>query len=103
MCPHCGFSHKDCQCRAIAAKKIRGDGKIRVSRESKGRKGNGVTLINGLPLNENELKILAKQLKQLCGSGGAVKQGVIEIQGEHRDKLVTELCKMGYQALKAGA
>ena len=80
-----------------------GDGKVRVSRESKGRKGKGVTLISGLALNETELKNLARQLKQLCGSGGSVKNGVIEIQGEHREKLVTELCRLGHKALQTGA
>ena len=59
--------------------------------------------MSGLALNEDDLKTLAKQLKQLCGSGGAVKNGVIEIQGEHRDTLVAELNKRGYRALKAGA
>lgn len=81
---------------------IKGDGTIRISRESKGRKGKGVSLITGLPLTETELKALAKKLKQLCGSGGAVKDGVIEIQGDHRDKLLQALIDSGYQAKKSG-
>lgn len=83
-------------------KHIIGDGIVRVSRESKGRKGKGVSLISGLPLPPDELKALAKKLKQLCGSGGAVKDGVIEVQGEHRDKLLEALINAGYQAKKSG-
>ena len=75
---------------------------MRVSRQTKGRKGSGVCLINGLPLGEAELKKIAKQLKQKCGSGGAVKKGVIEIQGDHREVLVEALIKMGYKAKLAG-
>jgi len=102
LCPDCGSKLSACKCREIAAERIRGDGKVRVSRESKGRKGSGLSLISGLPLPEKELKVLAKKLKQICGSGGAVKNGVIEIQGEHRDRLVAELIKLGYSAVKAG-
>jgi translation initiation factor 1 len=79
-----------------------GDGVVRVSRQTSGRKGSGVCLITGLPLAEAELKKIAKQLKQQCGSGGAVKNGVIEIQGEHRATLVVVLLKLGYQAKLAG-
>lgn len=81
---------------------LKNDGVVRITRESKGRKGKGVSLINGLPLAADELKALAKKLKQLCGSGGAVKNGVIEIQGDHRDKLLAALIELGYQAKKAG-
>jgi translation initiation factor 1 len=81
---------------------VKGDGIVRISRESKGRKGKGVSLISGLPLRADELKVLAKKLKQLCGSGGAVKDGIIEIQGDHRDKLLEALVDLGYQAKKAG-
>ncbi len=82
--------------------RAKSDGKVRVSKETKGRKGSGVSLISGLTLSEQELKVLAKKLKQICGSGGAVKNGIIEIQGEHRDKLVEELIKLGFLAIKAG-
>ena len=102
LCPACGSKLSACKCQQLSAPLTSGDGKIRVSRESKGRKGNGVSLISGLPLSELELKVLAKKLKQICGSGGAVKRGIIEIQGEHRDKLVAELIKLGYSAVKAG-
>jgi len=80
----------------------KGDGVVRVSRQTKGRKGKGVTLINGVPLAGDELKNLAKQLKQKCGSGGTVKNGVIEIQGDHRDTVVAELSKQEWTVKKAG-
>ncbi len=79
-----------------------GDGCVRVSRESKGRRGKGVTLISGLPLDAKGLQKLAKQLKRRCGAGGTVKDGIIEIQGEHRDLLLQELVALGYKAKRAG-
>ena len=100
MCPGCGQPVDECICGEELAPQ--GDGIVRVSRETKGRKGKGVTLITGVPLKSNELKALAKQLKQRCGTGGAVKDGVIEIQGDQRDLLVEELKKKGYQVKKAG-
>ena len=75
---------------------------MRLQRESKGRGGKGVTLITGLPLNSDELKKLAKELKQLCGTGGTVKDGVIEIQGEQREKLKPFLEKKGFKVKIAG-
>ncbi len=71
-------------------------------RETKGRKGKGVTLINGLPLEIDALKKLAKSLKQKCGSGGSVKNGVLEIQGDHRDVLEDHLSELGYKVKRAG-
>jgi translation initiation factor 1 len=61
-----------------------------------------VTVITGLPFDETELAELATRLKKLCGAGGAVRNGVIEIQGDHRDRLVTELCKLGLEAKRSG-
>ena len=75
---------------------------VRVSRQTKGRKGSGVCLVTGVPLGESELKKLAKQLKKKCGTGGTLKNGVIEIQGDHRQTLVDALIKAGYQAKLAG-
>lgn len=72
-----------------------------MERSTKGRKGKGVTLINGLPLEGTPLKEFAKKLKQKCGTGGTVKNGVIEIQGDHRDLLVDHLNMLGYKAVKA--
>jgi translation initiation factor 1 len=73
-----------------------------VGREVAGRKGKGVSVITGLPLNEAELEALATRLKSACGAGGAVKDGKIEIQGDHRDRLVAELQKLGYDAKRSG-
>jgi translation initiation factor 1 len=79
-----------------------GPAKIRVAREVAGRGGKGVTVVTGLPLNAADLEELAGKLKRSCGAGGAVRGDRIEIQGEHRDKLVAELAKLGYDAKRAG-
>ena len=75
---------------------------MRVSREVAGRGGKGVSVIRGLPLDAPALEELATRLKRLCGAGGSVRDGAIEIQGEHRDRLVAELAKLGYAAKRAG-
>lgn len=75
---------------------------MRVGRETAGRSGKGVSVITGLPLSALQLETLATQLKKLCGAGGAVKGGNIEIQGDHRDRLVLELVKLGYEAKRSG-
>lgn len=80
----------------------KGDGVVRVGRETKGRKGKGMTVITGIPLHPDGLKDLAKKLKQKCGTGGTVKGQVIEIQGDHRDLLIPELQSMGYTVKKSG-
>lgn len=89
VCPGCGQPAAQCVCKA----KVRpvGDGIVRVSRETAGRKGKGVTVIKGLPLDDAALTTLGKQLKVLCGSGGTVKDGVVEIQGDHLDKVLAWL------------
>lgn len=101
MCPECGEPAHAGDC-SVPAATPKGDGVVRVSRETKGRKGKGVTLITGVPLAEAELLALAKQLKARCGTGGTVKDGVIEIQGDQRDLLVEELKKKGWVVKKAG-
>jgi translation initiation factor 1 len=75
---------------------------VRVGRETKGRAGKGVTTVTGLRLSPADLEALAARLKKRCGSGGTVREGVIEIQGEHRDTLVAELGKLGWPAKKSG-
>ncbi|WP_022665366.1 translation initiation factor Sui1 [Desulfospira joergensenii] len=103
ICPSCGKPSDKCICKKKKTDMIpKGDGKIRVERSTKGRKGKGVTLITGLPLEASSLKALAKELKQKCGTGGTVKKGVIEIQGDHRDLLTEHLKSLGYQAIRAG-
>jgi translation initiation factor 1 len=79
-----------------------GGARVRVGREVAGRGGKAVTVITGLPLEAAQLDALAGRLKRLCGAGGAVKGSVIEIQGDHRDRLVAELCKLGLEAKRSG-
>ena len=103
MCPGCEKPVAQCSCRkgsnVVTPAK---DGIVRVGRETKGRKGAGVTVISGLPGSEDDLKKLAAELKRKCGAGGALKDGQIEIQGEHRDRLVAELEKLGYRVKRSG-
>jgi len=101
MCPVCSNPVSVCSCQKknISAKQ---DGIVRVSRQTKGRKGKGVTLITGVPLDFEGIKSLGKQLKKKCGTGGTVKDGIIEIQGDHRDLLVTELQKKGWTVKRSG-
>ncbi|BFM17434.1 stress response translation initiation inhibitor YciH [Maricurvus nonylphenolicus] len=85
------------------AERPTGDGIVRLKRETKGRKGKGVTLVTGLDLPDGELKKLAKELKQKCGVGGALKDGVIEIQTDDRDKLKSLLEAKGHTVKLAGS
>ncbi len=101
MCPRCRRPVRDCTCGTGAAPKP-GSGPVRVGRETKGRAGKGVTVVTGVPLAGEALEALAKELKRRCGSGGTVKDGVIEIQGDHRDLLVAELQKKGWNVKRSG-
>ena len=76
--------------------------RVRVGREVAGRGGKAVTVITGLTWDAEQLDELATRLKRLCGAGGAVKDGRIEIQGDHRDRLVAELCRLGLSAKRSG-
>lgn len=101
MCSGCNRPAASCSCaKKPAARKS--DGIVRVGRQTKGRKGSGVTVITGLTLTPDQLRDLAAQLKKKCGAGGAVKDGVIEIQGEHRELLMTTLQQLGYTVKQAG-
>ena len=103
MCPACGEPVARCVCRQRQAGAISdGDGIVRVSRETKGRKGKGVTLSAGVPVDENRRRSLAKDHKRKCGAGGTGKDRIIEIQGDHRDLLVEELTKQGYTVKRVG-
>lgn len=102
MCPDCGKAIHACHCSLQAKGAVLGDGNVRIQRETKGRKGKGVTLITGLPLAEAELKALAKELKQRCGTGGSVKNGVVEIQGDQRQLLLSALQEKGYKVKLSG-
>ena len=101
MCPACRQPVAQCVCRQAAAVPA-GDGVVRVSRETKGRGGKAVTLVKGLALQADALSGLGKQLKAACGSGGTVKDGVIEIQGDHVDKVMTALKAQGHTVKRAG-
>jgi len=101
MCPRCGRPVAACICKKQAVHPV-GDGVVRVQRESKGRKGKTVTLVTGLSLTEEQMHSLLSDLKRLCGSGGALKDGVLEIQGDHRDNVLEELKKRGIKAKKVG-
>lgn len=100
LCSKCGQPILDCICNIQAY--THGDGVVRVQRESKGRKGKTVTLIRGVPLDNEALRYLLSELKRQCGAGGTVKDGVMEIQGDHRDKLFEELKKRGYKVKIVG-
>ncbi len=107
ICPDCSQPVAQCQCAAnkkalAAAGSASPDGVVRVQRETKGRGGKSVTLVRGLGLELDALSALAKQLKAACGSGGTVKDGVIEVQGDHVATLVAGLEKRGYRVKRVG-
>lgn len=101
MCRACGQPVALCACSTASARPG-GDGVVRVGRQTQGRKGKGVTVVTGVPLAGAELEALAAQFRKRCGSGGAVKDGVIEIQGDHRDLLLAELTKRGWTVKRSG-
>ncbi|MBW8017425.1 MAG: translation initiation factor Sui1 [Planctomycetes bacterium] len=101
MCPDCEKPADQCIC-SQKAQVYTGDGIVRVSRQTKGRKGKGVTIITGVPLVGDDLKKLATELKQKCGCGGTIKNSAIEIQGDKRDTVVEQLKKKGYTAKRSG-
>ncbi len=101
ICPGCRQAVALCTCKqnkTLAS----GDGVVRVSRETKGRGGKAVSLVKGLSLGSEELIALGKQLKAGCGSGGTVKDGVIEVQGDHCERLVEMLTGKGFNVKRAG-
>lgn len=99
-CLDCGQPVDACICKQHVIPE--GDGIARVRRESKGRGGKTVTTVTGVPLPLDQLKELATTLKRRCGTGGALKDGVIEIQGDHVELLIAELIKQGFKAKKSG-
>jgi len=105
LCALCGLPAKRCQCRANPRRTPEtpaGDGVVRVGRESKGRRGKTVTTVRGVPLAGEALRELLAELKRLCGTGGAVKDEGLEIQGDHRDRLVGELEQRGFRVKRTG-
>jgi len=109
ICPECGKPVSACSCKKKKALKADkpptgypNDGTIRIQREIKGRKGKIVTAVFGVPLENEELQKFAKTLKRCCGAGGSVKDGVIVIQGDHRQTLLDKIKKHGYTAKLVG-
>ena len=105
ICPKCQKYLDYCSCQQSTTQSqppAKHDGIVRVGRETKGRKGKGVTIISGVPLAGVELKTFARELKQKCGTGGTLKDGVIEIQGDHRDHLIELLKAKGWQVKRSG-
>ena len=101
LCPNCRRMVRDCVCPK-GTPAAAGQLKIRVGRETQGRAGKAVTTVTGLPLPLAEIEVLATRLKKRCGSGGSVRDGTIEIQGDHRDTIVAELARAGWPAKRSG-
>ncbi len=102
MCPECREAVAACACKARAAAALVGSGAVRVQRETKGRGGKAVTVVRGVALPAAELAALAKQLKTTCGSGGTLKDGVIEVQGDHVEAVMNVLRVKGLAPKKVG-
>lgn len=100
MCPTCRQPQEACSCKAALTPK--GDGNVRVSRETKGRGGKAVTVVKGLPLDAEALAAVGKRLRNACGSGGTAKDGVLEVQGDHAERVVAWLVAEGFKAKRAG-
>ncbi len=101
-CPICGLPYKECRCGQSGQSTRKSDGIVRVMRDRKQRGGKTVTVITGVAGSETDLAALAQQIKKLCGSGGTVKDGNIEIQGDHCDKVIAKLTALGYKVKRAG-
>jgi translation initiation factor 1 len=101
-CAMCGQPYKHCRCEQSAPTTKKSDGFVRLMRDRKGRGGKTVTVITGVPGNDTALSALAQQLKKLCGSGGTIKDGTIEIQGDHCDKVQAKLIELGYKVKRVG-
>jgi translation initiation factor 1 len=102
MCPGCAQPTAKCTCKKQSVAATPADGFVRVSRETKGRNGKGVTLVKGLPLEPDELSDLGKVLKAACGAGGTTKDGIIAIQGDHRDLVMETLRQAGWKVKFTG-
>ena len=102
MCPTCRRPVAQCSCRHAAAAVPVSDGTVRVQRETKGRGGKAVTVVRGVPVDAAALVKLGQELKAACGSGGTVKDGVVEVQGDHVDKVMALLQQRGLRVKRAG-
>ncbi|KLU24335.1 translation initiation factor SUI1 [Caballeronia mineralivorans PML1(12)] len=102
MCPECRQVLTECVCETVTKTLPVGDGVVRVTRETKGRGGKSVTIVKGLVLDPLALALLSKRLRMACGSGGTVKDGAIEVQGDHCERVIEALKKYGHSAKRAG-
>jgi translation initiation factor 1 len=102
ICPDCRRPLAQCACGKGLRPRPAPAAAIRVGRQTQGRAGKAVTVVTGLPLSPEELAALARELKQHCGSGGTVRDGAIEIQGEHRERVLAELQRRGLAARRSG-
>jgi translation initiation factor 1 len=102
-CPQCRRPLAACACAAAQAQQLRGDGRVRVGRESAGRGGKTVTVVRGLALTDAQIAELGKRLRSACGTGGTAKDGVIEIQGDHVERVLALLLAAGHTARRTGA
>jgi translation initiation factor 1 len=103
LCPECGFAVGQCRCKELRQSMVTtNDGIVRISYETKGRKGKGVTVVRNIPGDSAALKVVTKKMKQLCGSGGAVKENAVEIQGDQRERLIPWLQQQGWTVKRVG-
>jgi translation initiation factor 1 len=102
ICLDCGKPRSRCSCANDKLGVVKGDGNVKVRRETKGRGGKTVTTVTGLPLTKADLATLLKDLKRVCGTGGTEKDGVLEIQGDHCEAVMGELSKRGIRSKRAG-
>jgi len=102
ICSKCSHSLASCKCESLKNQLIHGNGDVKVRRETKGRGGKTVTTVTGLAINRSQLKELLSDLKRLVGGGGAEKDGVLELQGDHCEAVINELSKRGLRAKRAG-
>ena len=106
LCKRCGQPENQCRCQLERPTEVRPgvprDGVVRVMLDRKGRGGKAVTLVMGVPGEPDTVATLGQSLKKLCGAGGAVKDDVIEVQGDHRDRIIVRLVELGYKVKRVG-
>ncbi len=106
LCKRCGEPEGQCRCQRVRTDEVRPgvprDGIVRVALDRKGRGGKAVTLVMGVPGEPADVASLGQSLRKLCGAGGAVKDDIIEVQGDHRERIVARLTELGYKVKRAG-
>ncbi len=103
MCPACRQPQAQCTCKQLAARRPKGDGVVRISLDTKGRGGKAVTVVRGIALDTDALATLGKRLRSACGTGGTVKDGVIEVQGDHLARVTDSLVNEGWRVKRSGS